>query len=161
MKASTDTKLIAAVALAGLGLVWWITQRVSAAGGIGNLASGVASGAIQAVEGAAVGTVKGIGAVVGIPDTDAQTCRADLAAGRWWDASFSCPAGTYLAEAARAAVPSFGDPWASATAEQRALDAQRARYEFGLTDPRRVDRRELEAPADPLQTAYGMDFRYF
>ncbi len=33
-----------------------------------------------------------------IPDTDLDECRSALAEGRYIDASFSCPAGTFLRE---------------------------------------------------------------
>lgn len=56
------------------------------------LAKGTVSAVGQAVTGAAVGTVKGIGEAVGIPDTDADQCTIDLANGDYWAASKSCPA---------------------------------------------------------------------
>ena len=49
-----------------------------------------------AVVDAAVGGIEGIGSVVGIPQTNMTQCQKDLAAGKTWDASFSCPAGTWL-----------------------------------------------------------------
>lgn len=55
-------------------------------------AEAIAKGAITAVEGAAVGTVKGVGQVIGIPDTNFDQCTIDLADGDYTAASFSCPA---------------------------------------------------------------------
>lgn len=137
MTLSTDAKLIAALLVAGAGALWWISRKVSR-DGIGNIAESAAAGAVRAVEGAAVGTVKGIGSMVGIPDTNQAACRADLAAGRWWDASFSCPAGTFINTAVGSA---FGSTSIidSESADARAIDAAKARAEFALTDPRRVD----------------------
>lgn len=36
------------------------------------------------------------GGAVGVPRTSQSQCDADKAAGRTWDASFSCPAGDFL-----------------------------------------------------------------
>lgn len=136
-----DPKLIAVAVLAvGAGL-WWVSRRASE-GGIGDMAENAARSLVGAVSnavgGAAVGTVKGIGSVVGIPDTNQTTCNADIAAGRWWDASFSCPAGTYINTAGGAV---FGSTtlWDSDAVDARAIEAAKARAQFALTDPRRVD----------------------
>lgn len=40
--------------------------------------------------------VLAIGSAVGIPRTSKTKCQQDLDAGRWLDASFSCPAGTFI-----------------------------------------------------------------
>lgn len=137
MKALSDPKLIAVAVLAvGAGL-WWVSRRVSE-GGVAGMAESAARGLVSAVEGVAVGTVKGIGAAVGIPDTNKTTCQADIAAGRWWDASFSCPAGTYINTAGGAV---FGSTtlWDADSADARAIEAAKARAQFALTDPRRTD----------------------
>ena len=64
---------------------------------------GIAQGAAEAVGGvvvgAATGAVVGVAKSVGIPETDAQRCEAAIAAGNYWDASFYCPAGTFLQSA--------------------------------------------------------------
>lgn len=44
----------------------------------------------------AAGAVVGVGGLFGIPATSTTQCERDLAAGRTWDASFSCPAGTFI-----------------------------------------------------------------
>ncbi len=138
MKLSTDAKLIAAVALAGVGVLWWVSQRVASSGGIAGIAESAAAGAIRAAGDAAVGTVKGIGQAVGIPDTNRTKCEADIAAGRWWDASFSCPAGTFI-NTGGAAVFGSTSLWGADTEEVRRIEAAKARADFALTDPRRVD----------------------
>lgn len=56
------------------------------------VAEALARGAVGVAEGAVVGTVKGVGDLVGIPDTDADQCTLDLARGDLVAASFSCPA---------------------------------------------------------------------
>lgn len=54
----------------------------------------------QAIGGAAVdaaaGAVVGIGQAVGIPATNQTECQRAIAEGRTWDASFACPAGTFI-----------------------------------------------------------------
>lgn len=60
------------------------------------IAGTVAKAAAQAAEGVAVGAVKGVGAAVGIPDTDAARCMAAKAAGNVWDASKYCAASDFL-----------------------------------------------------------------
>jgi hypothetical protein len=61
---------------------------------------GVSTG--KAVVDTATGLVVGVGESVGIPPTDAQLCDQYVKAGDWWNASFYCPAGTYLKDAAGA-----------------------------------------------------------
>lgn len=85
---------VAGVAVLGLGYLAWKTRGMNAT----DIASGAVSGAISAAGNAATGTVLGIGDAVGIPRTSESQCSADLAAGRLWDASFSCPAGRFLGE---------------------------------------------------------------
>lgn len=53
---------------------------------------------VQSAEGAVIG----IGEAVGIPQTDADLCDQYVKAGDWWNASFYCPAGTFLKSAAGA-----------------------------------------------------------
>lgn len=87
MKISNNAGLIAGASLAGLALIWWATRA-------GNAAK-LAQGATRVAGEVAGGVVKGVGEIVGIPDTDQTQCQRDLAAGNYWDASFSCPAGDF------------------------------------------------------------------
>lgn len=118
----TTAALAAAV---GVGLILFI--RKGAAGQL-------AAGAVGAVADAGAGAVLGVGDVVGIPRTSKSQCDADLAAGRLWDASFSCPAGTFI-----------GGVWDSIIGDDGGdkflTDAQAiaARNAYAQTDPRRVD----------------------
>lgn len=75
---------------AGLVLAWVAIKGARGA------AQSAARAAVGLAEGTATGIVVGIGEGVGIPPTDLNQCQADLAYGRTWDASFSCPAGTFL-----------------------------------------------------------------
>jgi hypothetical protein len=79
------------ILVAVAGLVYWIVKR-----GIGGVTADVTSGVVKAVGGIATGAVKGVAETVGIPDTNQDQCSKDLAAGRMWDASFSCPASRFV-----------------------------------------------------------------
>ncbi len=61
------------------------TVGENAGGAVVDLAGGVLSGA-----------VKGVGDIVGVPRTNKTQCQLDVEAGRTWDASFSCDAGTFI-----------------------------------------------------------------
>lgn len=56
----------------------------------------IAQQAVKAAGGVVTGAVVGAGEVVGVPATSVDQCAADVAAGRTWDASFSCPAVDFL-----------------------------------------------------------------
>lgn len=56
----------------------------------------VGRGAVDLANGVVHGTVTGIGEAVGIPQTNPSKCERAMAEGRTWDASFDCPAGTFL-----------------------------------------------------------------
>lgn len=87
--------LYGVAAIAGIGVVVVMARKVQMPT-VGGIAGGLASGAVEAANAAFVGGVKGIGSVLGIPDTSMTQCQKDLAAGRTWDASFSCPATDYI-----------------------------------------------------------------
>lgn len=112
------------------------TVRSGVGDGIGHL-----GGYVSAV---GVGAVEGLGLAVGIPRTNVSQCQADKAAGRWWDASFSCTATDFVSSGAAAIWPSTG----TAAATQ--------------ADVRRVDNAiDYRDPANPFVNESGMDFRYF
>ena len=52
---------------------------------------------VTATGDAAAGAIVGAGGLFGIPQTNQTKCQQDLAAGRTWDASFSCPASEFIA----------------------------------------------------------------
>ena len=114
-----DTAILAAAALAGLGLIWWASRA--------GLVARAAQGAVGVAGDVAVGTVKGIGQVFGIPDTSMSACERALAAGNVLEASFQCPAGTFIPNAPAAVVKSIGQalgvPQTSQTQCQRDLAA--------------------------------------
>lgn len=76
---------------AGALLLYWLYRR-----GVQDAAATAASGLVSAADGIFVGSIQGVGQVFGIQPTDQTQCQKDLAAGKTWDASFSCPAGTWL-----------------------------------------------------------------
>lgn len=67
-------------------------------------AKGIASDVSQFVVSTAEGVVIGVGKTVGVPETDAKVCEQYIAAGEWWNASFYCPAGTFLKSAGGAVI---------------------------------------------------------
>lgn len=81
---------LAALAAAAFGVYYVATKGVKAA----------ASAATGVVVDAASGVVIGAGKAVGIPETDESECAKAMREGRTWDASFACPAGTFLKYAA-------------------------------------------------------------
>lgn len=86
-----DSRLVYGGAIvAGLAVAWLVTRNLR------DTAKNAAQGVVGIAEGTITGVVVGVGEAVGIPETNQDQCTADLAAGRTWDASFSCPAGTFL-----------------------------------------------------------------
>jgi hypothetical protein len=81
-------ELLALLLVAGAGALWLLTRKGAAQ------AVGTAAG--SAVVDAAAGSVIGVGDALGLPRTDANACAAALADGRWWEASYLCPAGDFI-----------------------------------------------------------------
>jgi len=86
---SAEAKTLAIVAGVGAIALYFLVQ-----GGARNISRGVATLPGEIIGGA----IEGVGSSFGIPVTDEERCNADLAAGRLWDASFSCPAGRFIRE---------------------------------------------------------------
>lgn len=80
-----------AAGAAAAALLLWL--RVSGPRQVGET---VASGAVDLADGVFSGTVKGVGEVFGIPNTNPDRCAAAKAAGNTWEASFACPAGDFI-----------------------------------------------------------------
>ena len=85
-----ETVLYLALGAAGILLVASLVKKT------GGTASGVGEAAGQAAVNVAAGTVVGAGQALGIPKTDNSKCSAAIAAGNTLDASFYCPASTFL-----------------------------------------------------------------
>lgn len=88
---NTDTKIIIGVGIGLVAAVFVIWQR-----GAAQTAQDIGLGAVSAVDGAVGGVLMGAANVLGVPVTSKTQCQLDMEAGRTWDASFSCPAGTWL-----------------------------------------------------------------
>lgn len=101
-------------AAAGLFLLYKL-----ATAGVRGTAAAVTSGVIDA----GAGVVIGAGEAVGIPQTNQDRCAEAIYAGRTWDASFDCSAGTFLRYLFGGAPPPPNPP------------------ESGLSGPRLVKRR--------------------
>jgi hypothetical protein len=84
-------KLTSYAILAGLGVLgavglWLYVKGPKAA----------ASAVVSAADQLAAGTIEGVGSVLGIPSTDEDKCAHAMADGSLKDASFYCPAPTFL-----------------------------------------------------------------
>jgi hypothetical protein len=80
--------MLIGVAVAALALLVLVKKKGAAADvgiAVGEAAADLAGGVVG-------GVALGIGDQIGIP----RTCEKDLAAGKTWDASFSCPASTWI-----------------------------------------------------------------
>lgn len=89
---ATNKYMLIGVAVAALALLI-IVKKKGAAAAVGEA---VGTAAVEAVSGVTAGVAYGIGDAVGLPRTDMTECEKALAEGRTWDASFACPAGTFL-----------------------------------------------------------------
>lgn len=83
---ATDTKIIVVAAAVAVVGAWYMSSRLPA----------MATALPGMVADTAAGLVIGTGDVLGIPRTDMNECQRALAEGRTLDASFACPAGTFL-----------------------------------------------------------------
>lgn len=88
---NTDTKIMIGVGLGLVAAVLVVWQR-----GAGQTAQDLGGAAVSAVDGAVGGVLMGVANVIGVPVTNKTQCQLDMEAGKTWDASFSCPAGTWL-----------------------------------------------------------------
>lgn len=88
-------KVPAWVWIAGaVGVAIWVSKK-GVAGVAADVTSGAIKGAGDVANGAITGTVKGIGSVFGVPDTDRAQCEACLRNGDDWCASKYCTAAQF------------------------------------------------------------------
>ena len=80
---------------AGLALGAYLVYKLVSQGVAGTSAA-ITRGVVGTVVDAGAGAVVGAGQAVGIPATDPDECLEALYAGRTWDASFACPATTFI-----------------------------------------------------------------
>lgn len=74
--------------------------------GVGEAVGGAA---VDLAGGVVAGAAQGVGDVLGIPRTNETECEKAMREGRYWDASFACPAGTFIGGAASDLSNSIGE----------------------------------------------------
>jgi hypothetical protein len=80
-------------------------------GTAGSIGQGLGEAVGQAAGGAVAGVALGVGDQIGLPRTDATECEKAMAEGRYWDASFVCPAGDFIGGAAGGVKTTLSDLW--------------------------------------------------
>lgn len=116
-------------AAAGLFLLYKLATT-----GVRGTAAAVTSGVIDA----GTGVVIGAGEAIGIPQTDHDACLDAVYAGRTWDASFACPAGTFLRYIGGVVPPRTGET------TETIMTGPNPNWAAGLSGPRLV---KMTAPA--------------
>jgi hypothetical protein len=101
---AVPTQAITVAKYAGAALGVYLLYNLITKGIVGTAAA-LTRGVVGGVTDVAAGVVVGAGEVVGIPATDRDQCLDALYAGRTWDASFACPAGTFLRHIGGGALP--------------------------------------------------------
>lgn len=99
---------------------------------------GTTAAVTRGVIDAGAGVVIGAGEAVGIPQTNQDQCVEAIYAGRTWDASFACPAGTFLRYIGGVVPPRTGETTETIMTEPR------PDWAAGLSGPRLV---KMSAPA--------------
>jgi hypothetical protein len=84
--------LLIGVGVAALAL-FVLVKKNGAAADAGQVLGGAA---VDLAGGAVAGVALGVGDAVGVPRTDMTECEKAIAEGRKLDASFACPAGTFI-----------------------------------------------------------------
>lgn len=77
-----------------IGIVYLMTR--GAAGAARDIGSAAGGAVVGAVDGVLSGSIFGLGESFGIPVTNMTECERAKAEGRTWDASFACPAGSFI-----------------------------------------------------------------
>jgi hypothetical protein len=98
----------AAIGAAVAGLVVLVLVKKNGIAGVG---AAVGGAAVDLVDGVVGGVVTGVGDIVGIPRTNETECEKAMREGRYWDASFACPAGTFIGGAASDAADAVKNWW--------------------------------------------------
>lgn len=74
--------------LLAMGYVWMRGAK--------GVATDIGGAVVDVADGVLSGAVTGVGSVVGVPQTNLTKCQKAMAEGRTWDASFDCPASTWI-----------------------------------------------------------------
>lgn len=86
MKTLTQIQLLGGAAVAVMVGAWYLQSRLT----------NVAAGAVGMVGDVGAGVAIGAGDLLGLPRTNETECEKAIREGRTWDASFACPAGTFI-----------------------------------------------------------------
>ena len=95
----TTTYLLAGGGVASSLAFFYLYGRSKNDGGGGffqDIGVGAGSAVVDVVDGVVSGGAIAIGDKLGIPKTNKTECEKALAEGRTWDASFACPASTFI-----------------------------------------------------------------
>lgn len=95
MDFATKVKILA-VAAAAVFVVVLVKKKSMVVDAAANAGAALGEAVGNAAGAAAGGVVLGVGDQLGVPRTNMTKCEKALAEGRTWDASFDCPAGTFL-----------------------------------------------------------------
>lgn len=79
--------------------------------GIAGAGVAVGEAAADAVGGVVSGAAQGVGDWFGFPRTNETECEKAMREGRYWDASFACPAGTFIGGTTSDAVDTVKNWW--------------------------------------------------
>jgi hypothetical protein len=98
--------IILGAGLAALALLVLVKKN-----GIAGVAADAGAAVGEAVVNAGAGVVMGVGDAIGIPRTNETECEKAMREGRYWDASFACPAGDFIGGTASDAGSAISDWW--------------------------------------------------
>lgn len=98
MKIQTTYLLAGGVVVSSLAFFYLYGRSKNEGGGgfFQDIGVGAGSAVVDVVDGVVSGGAIAIGDKFGIPKTNKTECEKALAEGRTWDASFACPAGTFI-----------------------------------------------------------------
>jgi hypothetical protein len=86
----TDLMLYGSLGVAAVLLFMYVKKNAQ------NLAAAAAAGAVGMAGDTVAGVAQGLGSLAGVPSTSVSKCQQDMDNGDTWNASFDCPAGTFL-----------------------------------------------------------------
>jgi hypothetical protein len=85
-----DLMLYGGLAAAAMLLLIYVKKNAQ------NLAAAAVAGAADMAGNTVAGVAQGLGSLAGVPSTSVSKCQQDMDSGDTWNASFDCPAGTFL-----------------------------------------------------------------
>lgn len=97
MSVKNDVIALALVAAALVAAAWYVKKKAGTV--VADAANWVNEATVHASETVNTGVSAvgfGVGDLIGVPRTDLSKCDRAMMEGRTWDASFDCPAGTFI-----------------------------------------------------------------